>query len=350
MSLLWLLVFIPISLISEFNQLNPILIFFTSSLAILPLAKLMGDATEMLAKQLNSNLSALLCASVGTIPDIIIGGFALSHGLVEVVKAAITGAIIGNLLFGLGMAITIGGVTRRQALSFDHKNVHLHGGLLLLASIGLIIPALFDFSTVSEEEISLEVSVVLLLTYLLSVIFTFTDPEPESGFSQQADQDHESGTAHFKTKQLALWVLLGSTAIIAVMSELLTDALEPAADIMGLTPIFTGIFLLAPVGSAVEFINASRFAKANQLDISLASTMGSSTQMALLAAPILVFIGYFLQQPMNLIFSKFQVVSIILAVVAVNNVMNFGQVRWISGAKLISTYLILAIGFYAAPY
>lgn len=349
MSVLWLLVFIPFSLILSALELSPIIVFFSAALSVVPLAQLMGDATEKLSSRMSHNLAGLLNATIGTIPDIIIGIFALKHGLVEIVKASITGAIVGNLLFGLGLAITLGGLNTRRALNFDAKHVHLQGGLLLLATTGLIIPAIFDFSTVSEEEISLEVSIVLIVTYLLSVIFTLTDQHNLPLNQHPTESDGQVNAAGKHNHGRAMLVLIAATLVLAVMSEVLTDAIEPAAQLIGLTPIFTGIFLLAPVGNAAELINAVRFARSNKLDISLGTTMGASTQMALLAAPILVFMSLAMGQSMDLVFSKFQVVSIILSVVLVNNVLTLGSVGWISGAKLIATYLILGIGFYAAP-
>lgn len=137
--------------------------------------------------------------------------------------------------------------------------------------------------------------------------------------------------------------------MLAVMSEVLTEALQPAARMMGFTATFTGIFLLAPIGGAAELINAVRFGRRNQLDIALASTIGSSIQTALLAAPVLVFTGYAIGQPVNLLFGKFQVLAIIIAVVAINNTLRMGTVRWIGGAKLIAIYLMLAVGFYYQP-
>lgn len=350
MKLNYLLILIPVAITLHGYEASPIFVFLATALALIPLSSLMGDATEDLAHYMGPSVGGLLNATMGTIPDIIIGFFALRHGLVEVVKASITGAIVGNLLLGLGLALVVGGLRHVRGLSFDHKASHLLGGLMLLATIGLIIPAIFDFSTDSEREISFEVSIVLIVTYVLSAIFTLVTPSDDAEMPLVHSETHADADVSPKRSQgRATLLLLGVTALLAWMSELLTDSVEPTANMLGFTATFTGIFLLAPVGSAVEMINCVRFARNNKMDIALSSTVGSSSQMALLVAPILVFTGVAIGQPMNLLFCKFQVIAIILAVVAVNNILNLGMVRWISGAKLIAIYLMLAIGFYYQP-
>ena len=348
----WLLTWFPVALGLDWWGAHPLLVFLASGLAVIPLVRLMGDATEELARTLGPAIGGLLNTTMGTIPDIIIGVSALRHGLVEVVKASITGAIIGNQLFILGTAILLGGWRHAAGLRYDEKAGHLLHGLLFLATTGLLIPAIFDFSTTTEIEISLEVSVVLLLTYLVSVYFTLTDRSPGGAayvaletclMTADAESSPPAGRLGSTVRLLAV------TAALAVMSEVLTDAVQPAAESLGLTPIFTGIFLLAPVGSTIEMLNAVHFARKDQLDITLATTLGSSTQAALLVAPLLVFIGIALGQPMNLLFSSFQVVAVTVAVLAVANILNIGTVYWISGTRLIAIYLILGIGFYYAP-
>ncbi len=346
----WLLLLTPAAMALYAGHAHPILVFLVAALAVIPLGHWMGDATENLARSLGPAIGGLLNATMGTIPDIIIGIFALRHGLVEVVKASITGAIVGNLLLGVGLAMFLGGRRHPRGLHFDLQGSHLLGSLMLLATSGLIIPAIFDFSTASEREISLEVSVVLLMTYLSSMLFTVCNPNTGHEFPAPPRVDSETAPGAGQPRSgHSLLMLAGATVLLAIVSEILTDAVEPAAATLGFTPIFTGIFLLAPVGGAAEILNAVRFARGNQLDLSLAATLGSSTQTALLAAPILVFTGLAIGQPMNLLFSEFQVVAVILAVAAVNNSLTIGSVRWISGIKLIAIYIMLGIGFYYAP-
>ncbi len=353
MNLQWLLAFIPVGIVLAWLDANPILVFAASALAIVPLAGLMGDATEALARFLGPSVGGLLNATLGNAPEIIIGFFALKHGLVDMVKASITGSILGNLLFGLGGSIVAGGLKfPKQAMGFDPEAARIHGGLLILVTIGLVIPAVFNFSTASEREISLEIAIVLFLVYLISVFQTLTkdtpDAESNTGMAAREPTESEKETSGW-SRNKALGILSAVTVGLAVMSEIMTDALDPAAKGLGFTPLFAGIFLLALVGNTAELINSVRFARQNQLDISLGITVGGSTQIALLVAPLLVFFGLAIGQNMNLLFSKLELVAIILTVFALNTLLQAGSARWLAGAALIAIYLMLGIGFYYAP-
>lgn len=348
MNLRWLLAFIPIGIALAWFHANPTLVFIASALAIVPLAGLMGDATEALARFIGPTLGGLLNATLGNAPEIIIGFFALKHGLVDMVKASITGSILGNLLFGLGVSILARGLKRpKETLRFNMDAARLHAGSLMLATIGLIVPAVFDFSTASEQKISLHVAVVLFLVYLLSVAYTLSmgEADAEADTGQAESEKEEAGWS----RNQALGILAAVTVSLAVMSEIMTDALDPAAKAMGFTPLFAGVFLLALVGNTAELINSVRFARQNQLDLSLGITVGGSAQIALLVAPLLVFFGAAIGQDMNLLFSQFELVGIILTVYAIINLLQSGSVRWLAGAALIAVYLILGIGFYYAP-
>jgi Ca2+:H+ antiporter len=353
MNLRWLLVFIPAGTALAWFHADPTLVFAASALSIVPLAGLMGDATEALARFLGPTLGGFLNATLGNAPEIIIGFFALKHGLVDMVKASITGSILGNLLFGLGVSIVAGGLKRpEKAMGFDRQTAVIHAGLLMLATIGLVIPAVFNFSTASEREISLEIAVILFLAYLASVVFTLTlaspDAETNTGAAQPKPSEMEGEGSGWSRNQ-ALALLAAVTAGLAVMSEVMTDALDPAAKAMGFTPLFAGVFLLALVGNMAELINSMRFARLNQLDLSLGITVGGSTQMALLVAPLFVFFGLAVGQDMNLLFSKFELVAIILTTYAVINLLQNGFMRWGAGIFLIAAYLMLGVGFYYAP-
>ncbi|MFM8333077.1 MAG: calcium/proton exchanger [Candidatus Methylumidiphilus sp.] len=347
MNLKWLLACIPLALGLDWFNAPPTLVFIVSALSIIPLAGLMGDATEALSRFLGPSLGGLLNATLGNAPEIIIGFFALKQGLVDMVKASITGALLGNLLFGLGVSIVAGGLRRPQeAMAFDSNAARIHGGLLMLATIGLIIPAVFDFSTDTEREISLEVAIVLFLAYLVSVAYTLTQGSADAE-SDTGQHSAEEGEGWGRNK--ALGVLAAVTVGLAVMSEIMTDALDPAAKALGFTPLFAGVFLLALVGNTAELINSVRFARQGELDLSLGITVGGSTQMALLVAPLLVFFGLSIGQNMNLVFSQFELVAIILTVYATINLLQGGSVRWVAGSFLIAVYLMLGIGFYYAP-
>lgn len=348
LSLNALLLFIPAALVLNQTDAHPALVFFTSALAIVPLAKIMGDATEILAGMLGPAKGGLLNATLGNAPEIIIGLFALSKGLVDMVKASITGSIVSNLLFGMGLAMLAGGLKYRN-LSYDTHLTRVNGDLLMLAVFGLIVPAVFHFSAASEAEISLAISVVLFAVYLASLVYTLVQdtpevtPPPERSPAPAAVPPRETGAGK------ALGLLTMATAGLALMSEVLTDAVEPAARSLGLTPLFAGVFLLATVGNAAELFNAARFARRNQFDLSIGMTIGASTQVALLVAPTLVFAGALLGQHMNLLFSRLELVAIMMSVAVILRIAGNRSATWLGGVLLIAVYLMLGFGFYYMP-
>lgn len=343
----WLLAFIPVGIALAWLHANPAWVFLASALAIVPLAGLMGDATEALARFLGPAAGGLLNASLGNAPEIIIGFFALKQGLVDMVKASITGAVLGNLLFGLGVSLIVGGAGRgKEKMGFDLDSARVHSSLLMLATIGLVIPAVFDFSTAAEHEISLEIAAILFLAYLISVALTLAGGGADAENAVPEEPAEEGGAWG---RNQALGVLAAATIGLAVMSEIMTDALDPAARTMGFTPLFAGIFLLALVGNMAELLNSARFARRGQLDLSLGIVVGGSAQTALLVAPLLVFFGAAIGQDMNLLFSKFELVAIILTVHAVMNILQTGAVRWGAGVFLVAVYLMLGVGFFYAP-
>src|SRR6516162_1827211 len=247
MSLNWLLAFVPIALGLNWFGANPILVFAASALSIMPLAELMGSATESLSKTLGETIGGLLNASLNNAPEIIIAAFALRQGLVPIVKASLTGSIVGNLLFGLGLAMFAGGVKYRRQ-SFDPQVAQVNSGLLTLASFGLIIPAVFLFSASSEREISLEVSVILFLVYLASLAYTVVTSKAALGKDAvkaelkekgvRPDEIEEPGPEMSRNRAIGLLVVV--TLVLAVMSEVMTGAIEPTAESLRLTPVFAG--------------------------------------------------------------------------------------------------------------
>jgi len=251
------------------------------------------------------------------------------------------------------------GVLKHPALSFDTRMARINTNLLMLALFGLIVPAVFNFSAATERELSLEVSVVLFLVYVASVVYTLVsgrsavaeagaaaDPSALPAADPTAGAEaEEPGWSRNK----ALGVLAAVAIGLAVMSEILTDAVEPAARSLGLTPLFAGVFLLALVGNAADLFGAVRFARQDQLSISIGITVGSSTQMILLVAPLLVFFGYAFGQPMNLLFSKFELVALVMAIAILQGAANTGFAFWLGGLMLMAIYFILGFGFYFAP-
>ena len=343
----WLFFCLPLGLTLHYLDANPILVFISSAIAIIPLANLLGDATEDMSHSLGAAKGGLLNSTMGTVPDLIIGFFALQQGLIEMVKASITGAIIGNLLFGLGLSILVGGLKNKAQLRYDRGVTHVYSSLLLLATFGLIIPAVFEHSVESDIEISLNISVILLLIYLSSVVFTLTNTQ--SNIQSAPVKPSVDNNSFLVVNTKPLFSLVSAGIGLAIMSEIMTEAIGPTAADLGLSPIFAGVFLLAPIGMVSELINTVRFSRQNKLDISLALTLGSSTQIGLLVSPLLVFMGLGIGQKMDLLFSKFEVIAIILSVAAVNHILHLGAVSWVSGPKLIGIYFMLGIAFYNIP-
>ena len=358
MSLNWLLVFLPIGIGLNWFGANPILVFATSALAIVPLAGLMGDATEALAKYLGPTIGGLLNATLGNAPEIIISGFALHAGLVSMVKSSLTGSIIGNLLFGLGLAFFAGGIKHRRNQHFDPQAARMTSALLTLASFGLIIPAATRFSAAASRTISLEVAVLLFLVYLANLVAIFVTRKPVIGKEgvkanlkekeerpDEAEEQSEPGWSKGK----ALGILAAVTIALAIMSEILTGALEPASESMHLTPRFAGVFLLALVGNAAELFNAIRFARKDQMDLCIGITAGASTQVGLLVAPVLVFLGVLMGQNMDLIFSPLELIAIVMAVYLTRNLIYDGESSWLEGLILVAVYVMFGIGFFHHP-
>jgi Ca2+:H+ antiporter len=358
-----LLVFIPVAIALDWGGANSILVFATAALSIVPLAGLMGDATEALAEYLGPTLGGLLNATLGNAPEIIIALFALHRGLVDVVKASITGSIVGNLLFGLGASMIAGGLKVRDQ-KFDSNVAHMNGALLTLASFGLIIPAIYRNSKFAQaepsREVSLEISAILFLVYLASLVFTLVTSKPVVGpAGVQAEKDEaeagrwrplESEEKVGWSKGKAIGILALVTIALAIMSEVLTGALDPAAEKMHLTPRFAGVFLLAMVGNAAELFNAIRFARKDKMDLAIGITVGASTQVALLVAPVLVFAGFLMgQRDMNLLVSPYEMWAIIMAVYVARNLIYDGSSNWLEGLVLIALYFMLGIGFFYLP-
>jgi len=358
MNLNWLLVFIPIGVGLDWFGANPIVVFLASALAIVPLAESMGDATEVLAKFLGPTVGSLLNATLGNAPEIIISGFALHAGLVSMVKSSLTGSIIGNLLFGLGVAFFAGGIKHRRIQRFDPQAARMNTALLTLASFGLIIPAATRFSASASRTISLEVAVLLFLVYLASLVAIFVTHKPVIGKEgikanlkekeQRLDESQdESETGWSRNK--ALGILAAVTIALAIMGEILTGALQPASESLHLTPRFAGVFLLALVGNASELINAMRFARKDQMDLCIGITVGASTQVGLLVAPVLVFLGVIMGQNMDLIFSPLELIAIVMAIYLTRNLTYDGESSWLEGLMLIAVYVMFGIGFFHHP-
>jgi len=355
MRLSWLLAFVPLAIVLWWSEANAIVVFAASALAIIPLAALMGQATDALAEFVGSTWGGLLSATLGNAPEIIIGFFALRQGLVTVVKSSLVGSIIGNLLLGLGLSMILGSA-RNGTQRFDEQVANTNSGLLLLAASGLIIPAVFYHSSAEvTREISVQIAAVLLSVYLASVVFTLLTSHSAMGeekVKEEVPGAKEAAEAEAYVgwgRNRAMGILAVVTMGLAIMSEIMTDAIEPASKMVGLTPVFAGVFLLALVGNIAELFNAITFARMDKMDLTLGVTVGASLQVALLVAPVLVFGAVAMGQPMDLVFTRFEIVAVGLAALLCRQLIGNGRSNWLEGLMLVGVYVMLGIGFYYLP-
>jgi Ca2+:H+ antiporter len=327
-------------------------LFFTSAAAILPLAGYIGSATEELAQRLGGGIGGLLNASFGNAAELIIGALALRAGLPDLVKASLTGSIIGNVLLVFGAAALVGGL-RHHELRFNRTAAGLGTTMLLLSAIGLTVPAVFHLLSRSvpnapELRLDTEIAVVLFVTYCLSLIFTLKTHRQL--YVAQEDGTGGAGAGAGASAWRPVLVLLGATAGVAVMSELLVGAVTEAARRLGMTELFVGVVVVALAGNAAEHYSAVVLAARKQMDAAIAIAVGSSMQIALFVAPVLVFLSYAIApEPMDLLFTVFEVVAIALAVLAISFIAHDGETHWMEGVQLLAVYVILALGFFFLP-
>lgn len=345
-----LLLFVPLALALEGLHADPMLVFVASALAIVPLAGLLGKATEHLTSHVGAGVGGLLNASLGNAAELIIAFVALKEGLHDVVKASITGSIIGNILLVLGASMVAGGL-RHEHQRFNRTAAGVGASLLLLAAVGLVVPALFHFTAGGqgirvERELSLEIAVILFVIYALSLLFSLKTHRHL--YVGEAVDAEEAGEGTWGLRK-SLWLLTAVTAAIAVMSEILVGAIEPAAHALGLTQVFVGVILVALVGNAAEHSTAVMVAMKNKMDLALGIAVGSSLQIALFVAPLLVFASYLVGMPLDLIFTPFEVAAVTISVLVVGFVSMDGESNWMEGAMLIGVYCILALAFYFLP-
>lgn len=341
----WLLLAVPLLALLRWLDADPIIVFGVSLVAVIPLVEAMGDATERLAVRLGPTIGGLLNSTLSNAPELIIGGVALSKGLARVVKASLTGAILVNLLVGLGCALVVGGIkfgTRR----FDRSQLRSSSAMLLLCAACFIVPAAFRFSQPeSNRGLSAEISCVLLLVYLINVLATVFGRDHQ-GIVPDEVLPHEDKPTPIGANMM--WLTLAAV-MLAFVSDTLAESLQPTAGRLGLSDIFSGVVLLGGVSGIGEVLAAVRFARSGRQQLVLAVTVGSTIQLVLLVAPLLVLFGRVLGQPMNLAFSGFEVVAIVVAVIITRQLIDGAKVSWMEGVLLLATYAIFGFAFYHLP-
>jgi Ca2+:H+ antiporter len=352
MTMNWLLVFVPVTVALEFLVPDRhLLVFAASSLAILPLAGLMGHATEELADRLGEGIGGLLNATFGNAAELIIAFAALRAGLHDVVKASIVGSIIGNILLVLGAAMLAGGL-RRTEQHFNATAARSQATMLTLAAIALILPAAFRVASGATAEglgrLSIAISVVLLFVYLLNLVFALvTHP---TLFAGSHTGDARNGNAGAWSVRTSAVVLAGATALIAWMSEILVGAIEPTAHELGLSNVFVGVFVVAILGNAAEHATAISAALKDRMDLSLSIAIGSSVQIALFVAPVLVLASLLIgPRPLDLAFPTGLVLMVFLSVLIAGQVAGDGRSDWLKGTQLLAVYLVLGITYFFIP-
>ena len=354
-----MLVFIPICTVLELMHADPAWIFITAGLGIIPLAGLMGTSTEHLAEHYGAGIGGLLNATFGNAAELIIGLVALKAGLLDVVKASITGSIIGNALLVLGASMIAGGM-KFETQRFNRTAVSIGTTLLVLSTIGLIIPAIFHMLVAGtpeahEQELSLEIAIVLFVCYILSLVFSLRthshlytgegDEETDDALEEAMGGSHEQPWSQKKS----IIVLIIATILVAVLSEFLVGAVEHTAKAWGMSDVFIGVILVAIVGNAAEHSTAVLMALKNHMDLAINIAIGSSIQIALFVAPLLVFCGYLFDQPMNLLFTTFEVLAVSISAWIVVLISSDGESTWLEGVMLLAVYLILGMAFYYLP-
>lgn len=342
-----LLLFTPLAIAAEYLSWPPLYVFLISAAAIIPLAKYIGEATEELATRSGPAVGGLLNATFGNATELIIGLFALQAGLVEVVKASITGSIIGNLLFVLGLAMFAGGF-HRERQRFNATAAKASASMLLLAMVALVIPAIFletiDGASgfVIVEHLSVFVAVLMMIAYAVSLLFSLRT-------HAHLYQEVAVETPPRWSVLYSVGVLAAATVAVAVVSEMLVGAITPLIVDFGWTELFIGVIVVAIVGNAAEHLSAVTVALKNRMDLSLSIAIGSATQIIMFVAPALVLVSLFFSEPMSLVFNLFELVAIVFSVLVANSVVEDGESTWFEGFQLLVAYIIMAVAFFLHP-
>lgn len=370
----WLLIFVPISMALHYGVLpkNDTALFICACLAIIPLAGWMGHATEHLAEKVGEGIGGLLNATFGNAAELIIALVALQKGYYGVVKASLTGSIIGNLLLVLGLSFFVGGL-RHSEQKFNQTAARSSVTSLLLAGAALIIPSVFHamaeernaWTPAKEQSLSLAIAVVLFVTYAANLIFSLKTHKKlfighagaqetaktteESSEPKEAKAEPEEAHESWPMRK-SIGILLVATIFVALISEYLVGSVEAARKQLGFTEVFVGVIVVAIIGNAAEHSSAVLTAMKNKMDLSLGIAIGSSLQIALFVAPVLIIASRFIgPHPMDLEFSIPEIVAVLLAIVVTGQICGDGESNWLEGAQLLSVYVVLGILFYFLP-
>jgi Ca2+:H+ antiporter len=364
-------IFIPIAVGLEIAHASPVIVFVAAALGVIPTAALMGEATEHLAARSGPGIGGLLNVTFGNAPELIIAFFALNAGLQEVVKASIAGSILGNILLVLGAAMLVGGWNREKQ-TFNATAAHAQAAMLLLALLALILPALFELinggslPAVSEEgagfaescggigtencselkTMSFIVAIILIGSYAAGLVFSLKTHR--SLFNPYTEDEGEHDHEHWSTKRSVISLLIAG-ALVGLMSEVLVGSIEAASEDIGISQFFVGIIVVAIVGNAAEHWVAVLVAAKNKMDLAVNIAVGSSAQIALFIAPVLVLLSFvFGPEPMPLVFNGYEIGAMIFAVLIANFLTQDGESNWFEGLQLLAVYAVMGVVFYFA--
>jgi Ca2+:H+ antiporter len=350
----WLFAFIPLSVALEHAHASDPVLFFSAAIAIVPIARLIVQSTEQLAYRTGDAVGGLLNATFGNAPELIIALVALHAGLFDMVRASIIGAILANLLLATGIALLLGGI-RFHTQEYNAGAVRLYSSMMMISAVSLAVPSAFNrfFSPEStldfERFVNIGTVIVLLVSYLLYLVFLLKT-HPDFFQSVTADDGHGSHDEVLWSVPRAAGSLVGASLLAAWMSELLVGAAEGTGKALGMSDVFIGIVLLAIVGGAAESGSAVAMARKNKVDLTFGIAMGSSIQIALFVAPMLVLASAFVApRPIELSFSRAEIGSLFLAVLIATIVAGDGRSHWYKGVQLITVYVMIALMFYFLP-
>ena len=349
----WLLAFIPITLLLERAHAGPPLVFFSAALAIIPAAKLIVHATEQISTRTGDAVGGLLNATFGNAPELIIATVALQAGLMDLVRASIIGAILANLLLALGVSMLVGGM-RYKDQHYNADASRVYSSMMLLAVTTLIVPGAFERSfsdaqfTPQIQSLNTVLAVLLLVAYVLYLVFMLkTHPQLFKSTGGTKDAHHEGPVWSLPR---AIGSLVGASVVAAWMSEILVGAAEGTGKALGMSQAFIGLVLVAVVGGAAESLSAIAAGRKNKMDLSIGIALGSSIQIALFVAPVLVLLSWVIApQPLTLAFSRAELVALLLTVLIGTVVAGDGRANWYKGVQLLVVYVAIALLAYFVP-
>jgi Ca2+:H+ antiporter len=348
----WLLLAIPAAIYLKLTGAGDVALFTASAVAIIPLAGILGEATETLSEHCGQTLGGLLNATMGNATELIIAFFALRAGHAEVVKASLSGSIIGNLLLVLGLSVFVGGLNRHKQ-TFSRTAAGTNTTMLFIAVIAMVMPAVFDLVVHGDleehgrrlQDLSLWTSAVLIAIYAVSFIFVL---KTHSSLFSAGESDEHAGR-----EKAPLWPAVSSLVIatiaIGYMSDLLVSGIEGVTHKLGMTELFVGVIVVAIVGNAAEHSTAVMMARQNKMDLAVSIAVGSSAQIALFVAPVLVFLSMLIGKPMSLVFNAFEIAAVIASVMIVDMIASDGETNWFEGAQLLAVYALIAVAFFFVP-